>query len=181
MPFPLYASWPKAGYRSGTIVSRFNKKVGMKQGWASNGWRALVMVVLTTLAAGVAAQDSRSGTLKTVQGTVVISQGEARRVAQPGGGVAEAERITTGPQSAAVLLLRDGTLITVGANTQVDISRFQFDATAQTGGLMVKVLVGTVRLVTGLLGKLQPDNVKVQTPSSTVAVRGTDFIVEVPQ
>jgi hypothetical protein len=63
----------------------------------------------------------------------------------------------------------------------VDISRFQFDATAQTGGLMVKVLVGTVRLVTGLLGKLQPDNVKVQTPSSTVAVRGTDFIVEVPQ
>jgi hypothetical protein len=45
----------------------------------------------------------------------------------------------------------------------------------------VKVLVGTVRLVTGLLGKLQPDNVKVQTPSSTVAVRGTDFVVEVPQ
>jgi hypothetical protein len=130
---------------------------------------------------GVFAQDTRSGTLKTVQGTVAISQGGVQRVAVPGGGVAEAERISTGPDSAAVLLLRDGTLITVGANTQVDISRFQFDATAQTGGLTVRVLVGTVRLVTGLLGKLQPENVKVLTPSSTVAVRGTDFVVEVPQ
>jgi hypothetical protein len=139
------------------------------------------MVALATAAASVAAQDQRSGTLKSVQGAVAVIQGDVRRAAVPGGGVAEAERLTTGPESAAVLLLRDGTLITVGANTQVDISRFQFDATAQTGSLTVKVLVGTVRLVTGLLGKLQPDNVKVQTPSSTVAVRGTDFVVEVPQ
>ena len=133
----------------------------MQQGWTGQGWRAVALLVVAAAVSGVAAQDQRSGTLKTVQGTVAISQGDAHR--------------------AAVLLLRDGTLITIGANTQVDISRFQFDATAQTGGLTVKVLVGTVRLVTGLLGKLQPDNVKVQTPSSTVAVRGTDFMVEVPQ
>jgi hypothetical protein len=170
----------KSRASSATIVAIFDKKVGMKQRCASTGsW--LLMGVLVMAAAGVAAQDQRSGTLKTVQGTVAISQGDMRRVAQSGGGVAESERITTGPQSAAVLLLRDGTLITVGADTQVDISRFQFDATAQTGGLTVRVLVGTVRFVTGLLGKLQPDNVKVQTPSSTVAVRGTDFVVEVPQ
>ncbi|MFM2050200.1 MAG: hypothetical protein RL682_691 [Pseudomonadota bacterium] len=34
-------------------------------------------------------------------------------------------------------------------------------------------------MVTGVLGKLSPENVKVTTPSSTVSVRGTDFIVEV--
>jgi hypothetical protein len=171
----------KKGFDSGTIVSRFNTRLGMRLGRISRGWQVVVVVALATVAAGAAAQDQRSGTLKTVQGTVAIGQGEARRAAVPGGGVAEAERITTGPQSAAVLLLRDGTLVTIGANSQVDISRFQFDATAQTGSLTVMVLVGTVRLVTGLLGKLQPDNVKVQTPSSTVAVRGTDFVVEVPQ
>lgn len=86
----------------------------------------------------------------------------------------------TGPQGSAVLLLRDGTQITIGPNSQVDITRFQFDAATQSGSLTVQVLLGTIRMVTGLLGKLQPDNVKVQTPSSTVSVRGTDFIVEVP-
>lgn len=126
------------------------------------------------------AQETRSGTLKNVQGPVQVVKGDTARPAAPGGGVAEAERIVTGPQGSAVLLLRDGTQITIGPNSQVDITRFQFDATTQTGSLTVQVLLGTIRMVTGLLGKLQPDNVKVQTPSSTVSVRGTDFIVEVP-
>jgi hypothetical protein len=128
---------------------------------------------------GAWAQDVRSGTLKTVQGEVQVARGEALRAAVPGGGVAEAERVVTGAQSSAVLLLRDGTQVTIGPNSQVDITRFQFDATTQTGGLTVQVLLGTIRMVTGLLGKLQPDNVKVQTPSSTVSLRGTDVIVEV--
>jgi hypothetical protein len=126
------------------------------------------------------AQEARSGTLKHVLGPVQVVQGGTSRPAAPGGGVAEAERIVTGPQGSAVLLLRDGTQITIGPNSQVDITRFQFDATTQTGSLTVQVLLGTIRMVTGLLAKLQPDNVKVQTPSSTVSVRGTDFIVEVP-
>jgi len=126
------------------------------------------------------AQETRSGTLKHVQGPVQVVRGDASRPAAPGGGMAEAERIVTGPQGSAVLLLRDGTQITIGPNSQVDITRFQFDATTQSGSLTVQVLLGTIRMVTGLLGKLQPDNVKVQTPSSTVSVRGTDFIVEVP-
>ncbi|OYQ39841.1 hypothetical protein CHU94_10870 [Rhodoferax sp. TH121] len=140
--------------------------------------RAAVLLVAGHAAMGWA-QDVRSGTLKNVQGSVQVVKGDAARPAAPGGGVAEAERIVTGPQGSAVLLLRDGTQITVGPNSQVDITRFQFDATTQTGSLTVQVILGTIRMVTGLLGKLQPENVKVQTPSSTVSVRGTDFIVEV--
>jgi hypothetical protein len=86
----------------------------------------------------------------------------------------------TGPKGIAVLLLRDGTQLTVGPNSQVDLTRFQFDSTTQTGSLVVRVILGTIRMVTGVLGKLAPENVKVMTPSSTVSVRGTDFIVEVP-
>lgn len=141
--------------------------------------RGAVLVWLGAAATGAWAQEVRSGTLKTVHGPVQVTKGDAQREAVPGGGVAEAERIVTGPQGSAVLLLRDGTQITVGPNSQVDITRFQFDSTTQTGSLTVQVILGTIRMVTGLLGKLQPENVKVQTPSSTVSVRGTDFIVEV--
>jgi hypothetical protein len=126
------------------------------------------------------AQELRSGTLKSVQGAVAVGKGDARRVAVPGGAVVESERIVTEANGSAVLMLRDGTMLTVGPNSQVDITRFQFDATTQTGSLTVQVILGSIRMVTGLLGKLQPENVKVMTPSSTVSVRGTDFIVEVP-
>lgn len=147
-------------------------------GWVGRSGTVLVLAAGLLHTAG--AQELRSGTLKTVQGSVEVSKGETRRVAAPGGPVAEADRIVTTAGGSAVILLRDGTLITVGPNSQVDITRFQFDSTTQTGSLTVQVLLGSIRMVTGLLGKLQPENVKVLTPSSTVSVRGTDFIVEVP-
>lgn len=125
------------------------------------------------------AQDARSGTFKTVQGTVTALQGETSRKVVAGVGLSEAERIQTDATGAAVLMLRDGTVIAIGPNTTVDLTRFQFDGTTQQGNLVIRVLQGTIRMVTGLLGKVQPENVKVTTPASTVSVRGTDFIVEV--
>lgn len=128
---------------------------------------------------GACAQDLRAGTLKTVLGKVSVLRGDAIRAALSGGGVSATERIVTDPASSAVLLLRDGTVLTFGPNTTVDLARFQFDTTTQDGTLSVTILQGVVRVVTGLLGKLHPENVEVVTPSSTMGPRGTDFIVEV--
>ncbi len=138
-----------------------------------------LICILALFISSAQAQQARSGTFKTVQGTVTVGQGDAKRTVASGLGVAEADRIQTDATSAAVLVLRDGTTIAIGPNTTVDLSRFQFDATTQQGNLAIRVLQGTIRMVTGLLGKVQPDNVKVTTPASTVSVRGTDFIVEV--
>ncbi len=138
-----------------------------------------LICILALFISSAQAQEARSGTFKTVQGTVTVGQGDAKRTVASGLGVAEADRIQTDATSAAVLVLRDGTTIAIGPNTTVDLSRFQFDATTQQGNLAIRVLQGTIRMVTGLLGKVQPDNVKVTTPASTVSVRGTDFIVEV--
>ncbi|CAM8648935.1 FecR protein [Comamonadaceae bacterium] len=138
-----------------------------------------LICILALFISSAQAQEARSGTFKTVQGTVTVGQGDAKRTVASGLGVAEADRIQTDATSAAVLVLRDGTTIAIGPNTTVDLSRFQFDATTQQGNLAIRVLQGTIRMVTGLLGRVQPDNVKVTTPASTVSVRGTDFIVEV--
>ncbi|CAM8665092.1 FecR protein [Comamonadaceae bacterium] len=138
-----------------------------------------LICILALFISSAQAQEARSGTFKTVQGTVTVGQGDAKRTVASGLGVAEADRIQTDATSASVLVLRDGTTIAIGPNTTVDLSRFQFDATTQQGNLAIRVLQGTIRMVTGLLGRVQPDNVKVITPASTVSVRGTDFIVEV--
>lgn len=138
-----------------------------------------LIFALMLLSLPVHAQENRSGTFKTVQGAVSVGSSDVRRVVVSGGGVAESERVQTDATGAAVLTLRDGTTIAIGPNTTVDLTRFQFDGTTQQGSLVIRVLQGTVRMVTGILGKIQPDNIKVNTPASTVSVRGTDFIVEV--
>jgi len=68
----------------------------------------------------------------------------------------------------------------VGPNSTLELAKLQFDTTTQEGNLMLNLLQGSIRVVTGWLGKLHPDQVKVVTPTTVVGVRGTDFIVEVP-
>ena len=138
----------------------------------------LCAMVLATSA--VSAQDQRSGTLKGVTGDVRLSQGGAAHAAQEGGGLQQADRILTGRDGSATFTLKDGTVVSVGPNSTLDLAIVQFDATTQDGNLMLSLLQGTIRVVTGWLGKMHPGQVKFVTPTSVVGVRGTDFIVEVP-
>ena len=121
---------------------------------------------------------TRAGTFKQVQGPAWVGSADARRTPQPGDGLRESERLSTGPGGAATLVLKDGTTLTVGPDSTVDLSRFQFDATTQQGNFLLDLLQGSVRVVTGLLARVNPELYKVQTPTSVVGVRGTDFIVE---
>jgi hypothetical protein len=138
---------------------------------------ACAMALATT---AVSAQDQRAGTLKTVTGDVRLSHAGAARPAQEGGGLQQTDRIVTGRDASATFTLKDGTVVSVGPNATLDLAKLQFDTTTQEGSLMLSLLQGSIRVVTGWLGKLHPEQVKVTTPTSVIGVRGTDFIVEVP-
>ena len=135
---------------------------------------------LALVVSAASAQDVRHGTLKNVAGDVRLSQGTASRAAVAGDGVQEADRIVTGQGASTTLTLKDGTVLAVGPNTTMELTKIQFDTTTQDGNLAVNLLKGSIRMVTGWLGKLHPEQVRVVTPTSVVGVRGTDFIVEVP-
>lgn len=126
-------------------------------------------------AAPAVAEAARAGTFKQVQGEVRLGKGGTPA---PGSPLGAGERITTGKDGAASVVLKDGTVLTLGANTTADLSQYQFNSTTQEGNLLVDLLQGSVRVVTGLLAKINPDRFKVKTPTAVVGVRGTDFIVE---
>lgn len=42
----------------------------------------------------------------------------------------------------------------------------------------VRLLRGTMRMITGLVAKLNPSRVAITTSTLTLGIRGTDFIVE---
>lgn len=122
--------------------------------------------------------DARVGTVKLVQGESWLGKADARRPVASGDGVFEAERVSTGQRGAATITLKDGTVLTMGPNTTMDLSKFQYNTTTQQGNFALDLLQGSVRVVTGLLARINPDTFKISTPTSVVGVRGTDFIVE---
>lgn len=122
--------------------------------------------------------DAREGTFKAVQGEVTVVRGNARSAAVVGAGVQTTDRIVTGPKSAASLTLKDGTVLAVGPDSVMDLSEFAFNSTTQEGNVLVNLVRGSLRMATGLIAKLKPEQVKVTTPTTVIGVRGTDFIVE---
>ena len=138
------------------------------------------LCALALVACAASAQEQRWGTFKTVTGEVSLGQANTAHTAVPGDGLQQADRIVTGRDAHATFTFKDGTLISIGPNSTLELAKVQFDTTAQDGHLMLNLLQGSIRVVTGWLAKLHPEQVKVITPTSVVGVRGTDFIVEVP-
>lgn len=122
--------------------------------------------------------DTRQGTFKTVQGEVTVVRGDVRSAAVVGGPLMTSDRVLTGAKSAAALTLKDGTVLSIGPESSVDLASFQFDPTTQGGNMLVTLARGTLRVITGIIAKVQPEQVKVTTPTTVIGVRGTDFIVE---
>jgi hypothetical protein len=120
-----------------------------------------------------------AGVLKSVRGEVSLLNAKGlARPARAGEQVQPTDRIMTGADAAASLVLRDGTVMVVGPTSQLDLKAFQFDAVTHKGNLLLSLLQGSMRMLTGLLGKTQPEAVRIDTGSAYVGIRGTDFIVQ---
>lgn len=143
--------------------------------------RTINCLVCLLLFSGTAyAQSYRTGTVKSVLGEVAVERDGTRSVARVGDAIAEGDRIATGPNSAAAFALQDGTAIAVGPSSIIDLTNYRYDAKRQEGSMFLKLVGGSLRFITGLLGKHNPDQVRIATRTTTLGIRGTDFILEAP-
>ena len=120
-----------------------------------------------------------SGTTKVVVGDVRIERAGVSSRLQVGDTLQEKDRIVVAAGGSAGITLRDDTRISMGPRSTLVINRFTFDPQTQEGSVDTSILAGTMRYVTGLVGRLRPDAVRVATSTATIGIRGTDFIVEV--
>jgi len=81
----------------------------------------------------------------------------------------------------AKLTFEDKTTVNITEQSKLVIDDFVYDPKKGTGKLAVKVALGTARYTSGQISKNSPQAVNVQTPTATVAVRGTDFSMTVDE
>lgn len=119
------------------------------------------------------------GVVKTVKGTVHIERGGQRVDAAVGSEVYGGDRIVTGPESSTGITLRDNTLLSEGASSTLELNSFAFNTTTNDGAFDATIRRGSLAVVDGKLAKNNPDSVRYRTPTTTLGVRGTEFIIEV--
>ena len=140
----------------------------------------LALALLLAAAAGAMAQDERNqvALVKVVDGQVFTLRADERSELGVGQPIFIEDVVETEAGSVG-LTFKDGSRISIGPNSRVQFTDFEFAPTEGRLSMVIDFFRGTLLYVSGVIAKLAPDAVQVRTPVATVAVRGTRFLAEV--
>ena len=132
----------------------------------------------TAVFAGAAAATADTvGAVEAVKRNVYGKPPEADEAPKyVGAPVVYQETIKTLNDSAALIRFDDGSKLTVGAKSVVQLDEFVYDPQKSTGKAVLSVTGGAIRFVTGSMPK---GNTTIVTPTATMVLRGTEVTVQV--
>lgn len=136
----------------------------------------LAFACLFSAAHAETAQDLRFAVAQRISGQVTVTNPNtgAARDLKVGDAVYVGEQLATTATAEAVLRTDDAGIIAMRPN-----ARFVMDAFKSEGQkndvFSLRILTGALRLLTGVIAGRNRDAYRVQTPSATLGVRGTDY------
>jgi hypothetical protein len=124
----------------------------------------------------VHAADATIGFIKSLDGRATVTHEQQTADAALGTPVHEGDTLQTGWNGSLGVTFKDNTRISLGPSSRVTIPHFAFEPAADQYGFVLRLISGTMQYLSGLTAKLSPDSMKIETPTATVAVRGTRFL-----
>ena len=137
-------------------------------------WAILLWMVSTAAVADI-------GSVIDLTGTAVIKRGKETIAVAKGTPVDINDKVET-KNGVVNIRFKDDTSVKVTENSSLVIDDFVYDPKNAAGGkLSLKAASGTVRYVSGNIAHNNPNSVKINTPTASIAVRGTDFVMAVDE
>ena len=137
----------------------------------------LLSVVLP--ATVVNASDESAGSLRNKRGDVLIEQHGSIQKAEDGTPVYPNDTIRTGADGSVGIIFKDNSRISLGPNSRLDLKKFVFEPVKGHFSMVNKLIKGIASFVSGKMTKLSPESVILETPTSTIGVRGTTYYIKV--
>ena len=124
-------------------------------------------------------QSSVIARVTEIKGTVIAVHGVNKealpRTLKLGSPIYRLDRITSEPDSYALLVFRDKGKMTVQQETIFDIDNYHFDDEGLDNIVDYNLVKGGLRVLTGAIGKQNQSAFKINTPVATIGIRGTGF------
>ena len=126
--------------------------------------------------------DAAIGTITEQQAAVPsIQRSKTTLSGTKGTGVEMSDEIKTSAGKVGIKF-QDDTKVQVNENSKLVIDEFVYDPKNKDAGkLALNMASGTVRYASGAIAKNNPSKVAINTPTATIAVRGTDFTATVDE
>ncbi|EGB15798.1 hypothetical protein DND132_2595 [Pseudodesulfovibrio mercurii] len=147
--------------------------------WAVIAALVLLFCCCPVRPAGAVDRAQVVGTIKTATGEALVERMTEQKPAVVGDPLLEGDTLITGKDATLGVIFRDDTLLSLGPGSRVTIDRFVFDPAHENLDFLTRVNKGTVQFISGRIAKLSPGSMAVETPLSTIGIRGTRFLIKV--
>ena len=136
----------------------------------------LLLLQAITCLAGNPADIAR---IKTVSGPAFVLRQSQQLPATIGMKLAVSDVLKTGAGGSLGITMRDNSMLSIGPNTRMELSSFEFDPYEKKNGFVGSISKGTMVYTSGLIARLNRDAVRIKTPVAVAGVKGTTLGISV--
>ena len=148
---------------------------------APNKYTFILLGLLLLLALAVNPAYSNVGEIGQIKGSGVLERGKNVVIdGDVGVNVKSMDEAVTANGTMRIDFI-DETRVDITEQSRLLIDEFVYDPANDIGSLSIKASLGTIRYASGQIAKKYKQNVKIRTPSATIGVRGTDFVMVVDE
>tara|TARA_Y100000385_G_C13024958_1_gene607971 strand:- start:97 stop:1233 length:1137 start_codon:yes stop_codon:yes gene_type:complete len=128
----------------------------------------------------VALANADAGAIGKIRGSGVLERNNEVIDGDTGVGVMSMDTAVTARGQMQIDFI-DDTRVDITEHSRLLIDEFVYDPANGKAALGLRATIGTVRYASGQIAKNFKQNVKIRTPSATIGVRGTDFVMVVDE
>ena len=122
------------------------------------------------------------GSISEFQGGGSVKRGAKVVPAAKGSSIEKNDAVSTNSQGRFKITFVDATTVNITQNSRLVIDDFVYDAGNKSKSkLGLRLALGTARYASGGIAKGNARGVGIRTPTATIAVRGTDFVMSVDE
>jgi hypothetical protein len=141
--------------------------------------RARLALLMGMVAAWPLTGLAAAGLVQFTAGDVQLRRGETLSRLSKGAELDGGDVVLTGTEGRAQIRFSDGGLVALYPDSQFTVTRYADGAGTGEDHFVVNLLRGGMRALTGLIGKRNPANYKVVTPTAVVGIRGSAFLLAI--
>ena len=134
---------------------------------------------LGMLLSGGASAQQAIGYVKTVSGEASVTSAGKAVPAQAGTPVYLNSVLKTGAKGSMGVTFKDNQMMSFGPDTELTVDEYLYAPAKGDLKFGASMSKGTVNVVSGTIAKLKPEAVSLKTPTGTIGVRGTNYVVKV--
>lgn len=138
----------------------------------------LIFILFELIGQSSIAAENNIGYIKNAEGEAAVMIGNETVNAKPGTPVRLGNILKTGEHGSLGVTFKDNTLMSIGHNTEVVVDEYLYAPAHDDLKLVATLTKGTLHYISGIIAKLKPEAVTLVTPTGTIGVRGTNFVVK---